>query len=426
MALYICNNCGYGSQGYLGKCPDCGEFGTFLLQKKEEVYKSTKVSNTPFDVTELKNITVEYNKRIQTKIHEFDRVLGGGFVAGEVILLSGEPGVGKSTLLLQSLQHIKSLYISGEEGFGQIKDRANRLNIETSTMLLSNVVELGSIVEGIKDLHNKIDLVVIDSLQTIQTGTDNTFGSISTLKEAIQTLVNLAKHFKLPMVIIGHVTKDGDIAGPKMIEHMVDAVLTFEGEEISEYRILRATKNRYGDPYEIGVFEMKEEGLIEVNNPLALIENDISASGKSLISVQEGKRIMFYEVQTLAVETTLPVPRRVAKGIDYNKLLLLLAIIRKYLHLPMDTYDIYVNIAGGAKVISPAADLGIIASILSSLTGKSSDISTVFSGEVGLLGDVKESRSEKRIITECKRLGFKHIISGSTLKHIKEIKQVIK
>jgi DNA repair protein RadA/Sms len=424
--MYICSNCGYGSLGFLGRCPDCGNFNTFVKkQEEQQLKKGIKASKTPFITEKLEHVENKKLGRIQTGLFEFDRVLGGGFVAGEVVLLSGEPGVGKSTLLLQCLSNVKSLYISGEESKEQIKDRAERLDVAPKHMLLSNSVELGSIVEGIKDMYKDVDIVIIDSLQTIQTEVSSSFGSTSALKEAIQTIVNVAKFYKVPVVLIGHVTKDGDIAGPKMVEHMVDAVLQLEGEEVSNYRILRATKNRFGDPGEIGVFEMQGKGLLPVNNPLAFIdEGKANSPGRSVIGVNEGKRVMFYEVQTLAVETTLPMPRRVAKGVDYNKLLLLLAIIRKYLHLPMDTYDIYVNIAGGAKITSTAADLGIIASIVSSLTGKAYSKDTVFVGEVGLLGDIKKMYTDGKVAAEAKRLGFKNIVNNTAMQNIKEIKKL--
>lgn len=427
MALYLCKNCGYGSATKLGRCPECGKFNTFELQEKEETKHSLKVAKAkPLSTTSLHTVNAHTSKRIPTGIAELDRVLGGGFIPGEVILLTGEPGIGKSTLLLQALAPFKTLYISGEESLEQIKHRAQRLKVDTKNILGSNDTYLGSMVKGVEDLAGTIDLMVIDSLQTISTQTDAPYGSPAVLRDVIETLVNLAKHYKLPTVIIGHVTKEGDIAGPKTVEHMVDAVLHFEGEETSGFRILRSRKNRYGNTDEIGVFEMHEEGLREVTNPLAFIEEGAAnAPGKAIVGVMEGMRTMFYEIQALAVNTTLAIPRRVTKGIDTNRLLLLLAVIRKYLHIPLESYDIYVNVAGGVRITSPSADLGIIAAVISSVASKGSSAQAVFVGEVGLLGDVRTTYKDERILTEAKRLGFKHIFSKQTIPSVKDIKKVL-
>lgn len=424
--FYICSNCGYGSASWIGRCPDCGQWNT-LKEQRDGKSDRKKESTQRINITPLKEIKPLENRRRKTGLFEFDRVLGGGFVTGEVVLLTGEPGIGKSTLLLQSLQSLNTLYISGEEAAEQIKDRAERLKVDLSKILFSDTLQVEGIIEGIDSLKDKIEIVVIDSIQTIYSkNIDSPTGNITQLKETTAQLIQMAKTEKIPVIIVGHVTKEGDIAGPKTLEHMVDAVLTFEGEKISHFRVLRAQKNRFGSTDEIGIFEMVKEGLAEVNNPLAFLEDlQENIPGKAIIGTAEGKRPLFFELQTLASPTSLSIPRRVVKGVDYNKVLLLLAVLKKQLHLELDRFDIYVNVVGGVDIRSTAADLGIIASLISSIRNIPLPKKSVFVGEVGLLGEVRKVFSEEKIASEAKRLAFQKVYSSLTIKTIKNLSKVL-
>jgi len=422
MTFFICSNCGEGSASWMGRCPSCEEWNTFVEQRESSGKDKKKVES--FEVKSLSTVQTLDNKRLKSGIFELDRILGGGFVKGEVVFLSGEPGVGKSTLLLQSLKNLRTLYISGEEAAEQVKDRADRLGVDTTKLMFSDTLQVEAIVKGLGDILKKIDVVVIDSIQTVYSAANSSPpGSISQLREASAILIKAAKQHKIPLILIGHITKEGDIAGPKTLEHMVDAVLQFEGDRISSYRILRAQKNRFGGTDEIGLFEMREGGLVEVTSPLVFIENDIQSQvpGKALVGVMEGKRPLFFEIQTLAAPSILAVPRRVVKGVDYNKVLLLLAVLQKHLHLSLGTYDIYLNVIGGVNIKSTAADLGIVASIISSVKNIVLPSRTIFSGEVGLLGEVRESYGLEKIIYEARRLKFTKIYSSKTIKTVKEM-----
>ena len=426
MTFYICSQCGYGSGSWIGRCPNCGEFNTFknqpsLAEASEGKEETKKLTATPF-----KKIQSLKKERLKSLIFEFDRVLGGGIIPSEVILLTGEPGVGKSTLLLQSLSKLNVFYISGEESAEQIKDRAERLKVNLGNFLFSESLQVEGIIDGLQDLSDKIDIVVIDSIQTVYSkNVEGTPGSVSQLKESAMRLITVAKKFKLAMIIVGHITKGGEIAGPKSLEHMVDCVLSFEGEKISNFRVLRASKNRFGPTDEIGIFEMKQKGLTEVTNPLVFVDNKEEEVGKAVIGVLEGKRVLYFEIQTLAVPTILAIPRRVVKGLDYNKVLLLLAVVRKYLSHPLDKFDIYVNVIGGVNIKSTASDLGLIVSLLSSLKNISLPKKSLFVGEVGLLGEVRKVYLEEKILNEAKRLGFKSIYSSLNLPNIKMLKNLI-
>ena len=353
-------------------------------------------------------------------------MLGGGFVAGSVTLLTGEPGVGKSTLLLQVLQKFNTMYISGEEGAEQVKDRIDRLKINEKNFYFSNTQEVEAIIKGLQKTEDLHQIIVIDSIQTIYSSKiDSAPGSVSQLKEVTAQLIILAKKTKTPIVLVGHITKEGDIAGPKTLEHMVDTVISFEGEKISHFRILRAGKNRFGSTDEIGIFQMSAQGLTEVKNPLAFLEEEKRiAPGMAIVGLAEGKRVLFFEIQTLISPTILPVPRRVVKGIDYNKILLLLAVLRKYYGFPLDRYDIYINVVGGVPIRSTAAELGIIASLISSFKNKSIKKNTLFIGEIGLLGETRRVVFEDKIITEARRLGFKNIFSSRNINNIKQLKNI--
>lgn len=428
--MFICSNCGYGSASWYGKCPECNQWNTFVEKPNfNQSEKKEKKSIKKITITSLKNIKTQPLTRIKTNIFEFDRVLGNGFVKGEVILLTGEPGIGKSTLILQALNNLKTLYISGEETAEQIKLRAERLNINLDNFLFSDDLQIEGIIEGINEIKDKIDLLVIDSIQTIYSKEiDNPPASVNQIKETTKQLINLAKKTYLPVFIIGHITKEGEIAGPKTLEHYVDCVLNFEGEKNSNYRLLRSSKNRFGSVDEIGVFQMTEKGLKEVNNPLIFLNNQdktTNQSGKAIVGINQGKRVFFFEIQTLVSYTNLAIPRRIVNGLDYNKVLLILAVLKKNLNINFDNYDVYVNVVGGITIKNPVADLGLAASLISSFKNLSIKNNSLFIGEIGLLGEVRKTFNEEKIINEAKRLGFKNIFSSNNVNNIKTLYKTI-
>ena len=425
MALFICSNCGYGSASWMGRCPDCQNWNTFVEQVEEKRSKNKKADK--LELTPLSDIKQVRKEKKPTGLDEFDRVVDGGIVKGEVILLTGEPGVGKSTLLLQALKKLKTIYISGEESADQVQDRAQRLKINLRNIFYSNNLQVEAIVEAVSDRKDDIDIVVADSIQTLSSLEFNKpAGSINQLKTVTSKLTKMAKSLNIPVVIIGHITKGGAIAGPKTLEHLVDCVLVFEGEKTSNHRILRATKNRFGNIEEIGIFEMKQTGLSQVNDPAAFLESsDEQAIGKAIVGVSEGKRTLFFEIQALASYSNMSYPRRVVKGIDYNKLLLILAVLKKQLNIPIDRYDVYVNVVSGVSVKSTAADLGIAASLISSIRNVQIPNKTVFIGEVGLLGEVRKASQEEKIIREARRLKFKNIINSEVVKKIRDLRDIL-
>lgn len=433
MAFFICSNCGFGSATFIGKCPDCGEWNT-LKQARGIEEKASRKSDKTEEIRITHFSEVASNKgamvRLPTHIHEFDRVLGNGFVPGQVVLLTGEPGIGKSTLLLQSINAMRALYISGEESAAQIKDRADRLKTTLAQCAFSDTLQIEGIISGIHAMKDKPDVVVVDSIQMlyskIQEGTP---GSLTQLRECVLQLVRLAKEGHIAMILIGHVTKDGDIAGPKIVEHMVDTVLTFEGEKVSQFRILRATKNRFGSTDEIGIFEMTGIGLQQVDNPLAFVnqgEPEDQVPGRAIAGVIEGMRPLFFEVQTLATKTSLPVPRRVVHGIDYNKVLLLLAVLKRHMGIATDMYDVYVNVAGGVDVKSPSADLAVVASIISSVKDIALPTDAVFVGEVGLLGEIRKVHGQERVASEALRIGLKNQYTPKSIKNCRQLLTLFK
>jgi len=420
--MFICTTCGYGSVSWIGRCPDCNQWNTFKETNENSASDSKLVKE--ITLTQFSKVKPLTKNRTKTGFFEFDRVLGEGFVAGEVILLTGEPGVGKSTMLLQVLSNLKILYISGEESAEQIKERAERLKIRLNDLYFSNDLQIEGIVKTLETSKIQFDALVVDSIQTIYSKDINSApGNISQLKETMAKLIFLAKKKKLTVFVIGHITKEGEAAGPKTLEHLVDCVLSFEGEKISNFRLLRASKNRFGPTDEVGIFEMKPHGLAEVSNPLIFLNDKNDASpGKAIIAVTEGKRTLFFEIQTLAVPSFLPIPRRVVHGLDYNKVLLLIAVIKRHIGLSLDKYDIYVNIIGGMEVKSPAADLGFVVSLISSVRNIAIADNSLFIGEVGLLGELRKTAAEEKIVKEAKRLGFKKIYSSMNTDNIKLLK----
>lgn len=423
MALFICSSCQYGSATWIGKCPSCGEWNT-LVEKQENTSVSQHIQGSPTQFRILKRKSSIKN-RLTLEIFEFDRVLGGGLIPGEIVLLTGEPGIGKSTLLMQVIKRVKTAYVSGEEAEDQIHDRMKRLGIPEDHIYFSDETKIENILAGLES-HNSIQLVVIDSIQMMYSPTiDAPPGSINQIRDCLAKITYVAKKRKIPFIIVGHVTKDGDVAGPKTLEHMVDCVLTLEGDNTTQYRILRSSKNRYGDTNEIGVFEMIDAGLREVDAATALLSNNKGKEiGRAVVGISEGKRPMFIEVQALVVPTVFPVPRRVVKGLDFNRIQLLIAIAKKYLNLKLDAFDVYINVVGGMKVTSPLADLGILASLYSSMRGIALSYNTVYIGEVGLLGEVRKHHMVKKTVHEAKRLKMKSI-SPEDVQSIGELRNII-
>lgn len=423
--VYICQECGNESAKWMGQCSACKQWNTYVEEikvktKSRSSDNSVEVKNKP---QKLSNIVMNEEKRVLTNINELDRVLGGGIVNGSLTLVGGDPGIGKSTLLLQMCQtlcarDIQVLYISGEESLGQIKMRAERLGVKGDNLTLYTETNLTLCINVIKEL--KPSVVIVDSIQTIYSDEiTSAAGSVSQVREVTGTLMKIAKGLCISTFIVGHVTKEGSIAGPRVLEHMVDTVLYFEGVRSASYRVLRAVKNRFGSTNEIGVFEMRDKGLEEVPNPseYMLTGRPINCSGSIVTCCMEGTRPMLVEVQALMSSTNFGMPRRTATGTDYNRVVLLMAVLEKKLGMQLASYDSYVNIAGGLKVTEPALDLGIICAIASSFKNVSVDSKTVIMGEVGLTGEVRGiTMAEKRII-ESKKLGFKKcIISKANVK----------
>ncbi len=414
---YICTQCGAIQPKWMGKCPDCGSWNTLVEQVEAPVsrFSSPTVPNSGCTVQKLEQINSNEEQRYLTKMKELNRVLGGGIVPGSVILLSGDPGIGKSTLLLQICQTMSNdaqiLYVSGEESLRQIKLRAARLGVTTGSLSLSSTTNIEAVVETIQTI--KPDIVMIDSIQTMNlSALNSSSGSVTQVRECTQMLINLAKTMEIPVFIVGHVNKDGAIAGPKVMEHMVDAVLYFEGERNLSYRILRAIKNRYGSTNEIGVFEMGESGLDEVSNPSkAMLEGrPENVSGTCVACVIEGSRPILAEVQALVSKSGYAVPKRMATGFDYNRLSLLIAVLEKRCGYFFGTLDAYLNVVGGMRLDEPAADLPIALSLVSNLTDKVIPDDLVAFGEIGLAGELRAVNRILVRVKEAQRLGFKRCL----------------
>lgn len=415
---YVCTQCGAIQPKWMGKCPDCGSWNTLVENVEAPVsrFASSAVSQTAKStVQKLEQIDSSEEQRYLTQMEELNRVLGGGIVPGSVVLLSGDPGIGKSTLLLQICQTISSdaqiLYVSGEESLRQIKLRAARLGVTTPNLSLSSTTNIEAVIDSIQSL--KPDIVMVDSIQTMNlSALNSSSGSVTQVRECTQLLINIAKTMEIPVFIVGHVNKDGAIAGPKVMEHMVDAVLYFEGERNLSYRILRAIKNRYGSTNEIGVFEMGENGLDEVTNPSkAMLEGrPENVSGTCVACVIEGSRPILAEVQALVSKSGYAVPKRMATGFDYNRLSLILAVLEKRCGYFFGTLDAYINVVGGMKLDEPAADLPIALSLVSNLTDKVIPDDLVAFGEIGLAGEMRAVNRVLVRVKEAQRLGFKRCI----------------
>ena len=415
---YICSECGFESPKWYGKCPSCGEWNTLNEELNSQQTKNSFSNSfsTVNQVLALDDICGENDERIPTKIEEFDRVLGGGIVKGSLVLLSGDPGIGKSTILLQICQNLgskgqKILYVSGEESANQIKLRAVRIGVTTKNLFILSQTDLATIVECIK--AEKPDIVIIDSIQTmVYEQVNSSAGSITQVRECTNVFMHTAKGLGIPIFIVGHVNKDGAIAGPKVLEHIVDTVLYFEGERNYSYRILRGVKNRFGSTNEIGVFEMTADGLKEVLNPslMMISGRPKNTSGTCVACVMEGTRPILAEVQGLVCATGFGTPRRMSTGFDYNRMNMLPAVLEKRAGYFFNNMDAYVNVVGGLKLDEPAADLTVALALVSSLKDKAVDDKTIAFGEVGLAGEIRAVNNCEQRIAEAKRLGFERCI----------------
>jgi DNA repair protein RadA/Sms len=432
LTKYVCQSCGYVSPRWAGKCPNCAAWNTFV----EEAIQSHKVSRKPagagskIEPVSLDDVEREDVPRIAIGMDEFDRVLGGGLVPGSLILLGGDPGIGKSTLMMQMAMALREhvvLYVTGEESVRQIKLRAERLESKGGNhILLLAETDLDLILDVIdRDIP---DLLIVDSIQTMyRPGLESAPGSVSQMRESTALLLRLAKTKNVPVFVVGHVTKEGIIAGPKVIEHMVDTVLQFEGEAHYSYRILRALKNRFGSTNEIGIFEMQETGLQEVKNAseVFLSQRHYGSSGSSVVASIEGSRPILVEVQALVTNTSYGLPQRNCTGFDYRRLALLLAVLEKRAGLNLGQQDVFVNIAGGIKIDEPAVDLGIAVSITSSLRDIPVDSSAVAIGEIGLGGEIRTVGHIEKRVQEAAKLGFKRVIvPQNNLKNLKSHGQI--
>lgn len=416
--VYVCSECGYESAKWNGRCPECGQWNTFIEEiKSNDKAKSSldlkKVRySSPVKVSE---ISIEDQQRYSTGVSELDRVLGGGIVKGSLILLGGDPGIGKSTMLLQICQYIgrtlQILYVSGEESARQIKLRAKRLNVDSDNLFIMAETDIEYIIETIKS--EKPDLVVIDSIQTMSLDDlSSSPGSVSQVKECTNALLRVAKFLEIPVIIIGHVNKDGAIAGPKVLEHIVDCVLYFEGDRHLSYRVLRAIKNRYGSTNEIGVFEMHDTGLKEVQNPSAMLLSGRpnNVPGSCVACVMEGTRPILAEVQGLVTSSGFGNPRRMSTGFDYNRMTLILAVLEKRAGYFFSNMDCYVNVVGGLKLDEPSADLAVALSLVSGLKDKVINENVLAFGEIGLSGEIRSVSNVKERVIEAARLGFNKCI----------------
>ena len=429
-SVFFCQNCGYESSKWMGQCPACKQWNTFAEEKVQakSAASSTRSRGERAKPTRVRDISLNEEVRMQTGIGELDRVLGGGIVKGSLILIGGDPGIGKSTILLQTCRNLaaqgrKILYISGEESLQQIRMRAERIGEVSDSLYLLTETNLGNIREILNE--ERPDICVIDSIQTMYNEEISSApGSVSQVRETTGVLMMIAKSLGISIFIVGHVTKDGAVAGPRVLEHMVDTVLYFEGDRHASYRILRAVKNRFGSTNEIGVFEMRESGLTEVPNPseYMLSGKPEDASGSVVACSMEGTRPILIEIQALVCRTNFQIPRRTAVGTDYNRVNLLMAVLERRCGLSLGNCDAYVNIAGGIKMTEPAVDLGIVLALVSGYRDHPIGDKVVAFGEVGLSGEVRAvSQSEQRIL-EARKLGFeKVILPRANLKSVRQI-----
>lgn len=420
--VFTCQECGYKTPKWLGKCPDCQQWNSF---SEEETIKPSKaapksVGNRESRPKTIDEIEHESFERYSTDIGEFDRVMGGGVTVGSLTLIGGEPGIGKSTLLMEVCGKLlklnpkeRILYVSGEESESQVASRSKRLGVKNDGFYIFNETSWQKVLEQVKELKPKF--LVLDSIQTTHSNQiESAAGTLSQIREVTYELMNYAKAFNLTCFVIGHVTKEGQIAGPKILEHMVDTVIYFEGDQLGQYRMLRVMKNRFGNTNEVGIFEMQESGLREIKNPSQyfLEQSPQDAFGRSLTCILEGSRSLFVEIQALVVENKFSQGRRTTQGLDTNRVALLVAVIDKYLGIPLSYNDIYVNVVGGMKLTSRESDLSVIASLLSSYHAIAIPQDTVFLGEVGLTGEVRSVPMMEMRLKEISQMNYKRVITS--------------
>ena len=429
-SIFFCQNCGHEESKWLGQCPACREWNTFVEEKVASVKQGSARQLKEAEVVALSGVSTDEQDRIRTGIDELDRVLGGGIVPGSLVLVGGDPGIGKSTLLLQVCQRLSQdkeiLYISGEESLAQIKLRANRMGAFKDNLLLlceTNLELIRSVIE-----KRRPQLVVIDSIQTMYSEeVTSAPGSVSQVRESTNVFMQLAKGLGISIFIVGHVTKEGTVAGPRVLEHMVDTVLYFEGDRHASYRILRGVKNRFGSTNEIGVFEMRQDGLQEVANPseYMLSGRPENSSGSVVACSMEGTRPILIEIQALVCQSSFGMPRRTAAGTDYNRVNLLMAVLEKRVGLSMSNYDAYVNIAGGIKMNEPAIDLGIVMALVSSYKNRPIDEKMIVFGEVGLSAEVRAVNMPEQRVAEAKKLGFETCVLPEVSREmVREVKGI--
>jgi len=430
---FICTKCGYESLKWLGKCPSCSEWNTFEEQTEIPASKYDVSNNITIHKSQpqkLSEINENEGERIVTGTKELDRVLGGGIVRGSMVLVGGDPGIGKSTLLLQICKSLGEendiFYVTGEESAQQVKMRANRLGVTSQKLSLLAETNLDTVIHHANAL--KPDIMIVDSIQTMyRAEVSSAPGSVAQVREATHFLMRLAKENNIAIFIVGHVTKEGSIAGPRVLEHMVDCVLYFEGERQQSYRILRTVKNRFGSTNEIGVFEMKDSGLMEVKNPSAMMLSGRpeNATGSSVVCTIEGSRPMLAEIQALSSQTGFAIARRMSTGIDYNRAAMLVAILEKKLGYSMQNQDVYINVVGGLKIVETASDLAVITAIASNYKDFVIDSKTLVLGEVGLTGEIRSISFAERRILEAKKMGFERcIVPKGNAKELENIKDI--
>lgn len=410
---YVCSTCGYVSSKWLGKCSNCGEWGTLVEEEEEVVTKRGNVlgSSEKLEITNISQVTTNKELRITTKYKEFDSILGGGLVKGEVVLITGNPGIGKSTILLQlSNEYAKKdkvFYISGEESTKQIKDRAKRLKVNSKNLYLTNIASIETILHHIKE--HKPEVVVIDSIQTMYSAELSSIpGNVNQIKEVCLKIVEFAKREDISFYIVGHITKDGKLAGPKLLEHMVDACLQIDGDEQNYFRIIRSSKNRFGSTNEIAIFDMSENGMTEIKNPseFFLSEREEKNIGSIIVTSVEGSKTILYEIQSLININQYGYPKRIMQGYDNRRIEIIIAVLSKYMSVDLSVNDIYINVPGGVEITDRSADLGIVLSLISSYKKVEVSQKIAAIGEIGLRGEVRKVSSINKRIKELEKLGF--------------------